>query len=89
MKKIEVASLSTAVNAAVIRLPGRKFPGVVIQGDSLKILVDLVAKIDRLSGRSDNPELQGTTSELRQTLDRYIRVYEETLRANGEPLPYL
>jgi hypothetical protein len=88
MTKIEVESLSTAVNAAVIRLPGRKSPAIVIQGDSLKILVDLASEIGRLSDGSDNLALQDTIAELRQTLGCYISVYEETLRENGEPLPY-
>jgi hypothetical protein len=32
---------SGQVNSAVVRVPGRRFPGVVIQGDSLSILFDL------------------------------------------------
>jgi hypothetical protein len=60
----------------------------VIQGDSLKILADLVAEIDRLASGSDNPELGDAISELRQGLGRYISLYEEALRANREPLPY-
>ena len=79
---------SSAVNAAVVRLPERRFPGVVLQGDSLKILVDLVDDVARLSQDSGNTELQDAVSELKQNVVRYLDVYEGALRAHGEPFPY-
>jgi hypothetical protein len=84
---MEVECLSTAVNAAVIRLPARRFPGVVIQGDSLKILADLVADVARLS-HAENSALQDAISELSQNVGGYLSVYEDALREHGEPLPY-
>ena len=39
VKTIEVDALTDQGNYAVIRLPERKFPGVVVQGDSLSILI--------------------------------------------------
>jgi len=35
MERKEVEVLSEASNYAVIRMPGRHFPGYVVQGDSL------------------------------------------------------
>ena len=88
MRKIEVESFSTTVNAAVIRLPGRQFPGIVIQGDSLKILVDSVENVARLSSGSTVPDLESAVAELKQILDGYKGAYERALRADGQPLPY-
>jgi hypothetical protein len=88
MTKIEVESFSAATNAAVIRLPGRQFPGLLMQGDSLKILVDSVDDLLRLAGRLKIPELANTVTELGQILNDYKRVYEQALRQNNCPLPY-
>ena len=87
--KIEVESFSAEPNAAVVRLPGRKFPGIVIQGDSLKILVDCVEDVSLLAERSDNPELQESATELQTLLKSYKKAYEEALRASGQSLPYV
>ena len=35
---IEVDLLTSPGNYAIVRMPGRRFPGVVMQGDSLSIL---------------------------------------------------
>lgn len=37
MEDDRVKVLSRQSNAAVVRMPGRSFPGVVLQGDSLRI----------------------------------------------------
>lgn len=87
--KIEVESFSSEPNAAVVRLPGRKFPGIVIQGDSLKILVDCVEDVSVLAVRSGNPELQESVMELETLLKSYLKIYEETLRTTGQSLPYV
>lgn len=88
MPKIEVESFSETSNSAVIRLPGRNFPAIAIQGDSLKILSDCAGDLARLSRGSDLPELQSAVSELTDILNGYQRAYEDALRAHGEPLPY-
>lgn len=50
----EVNLLSRPINFVVVQLPGRKFSGVVVQGDTLHGLVHDVDEILRLlkSGRS-------------------------------------
>ena len=88
MAKIEVDSLSATINAAVIRLPGRQFPGIVIQGDSLKILADSVNELRRLAEGSAVPELEEAALELAQILAGYQGAYEDALRKNNLPLPY-
>jgi len=88
MTKIEVESFSAATNAAVIRLPGRQFPGIVMQGDSLKVLVDSVDDLQRLAVRLKIPELESAVTELGQILNGYKGLYEQALRQNNCPLPY-
>jgi hypothetical protein len=37
MERIEIEVYSQATNQAIVRMPNRKFPGCVIQGDSLSV----------------------------------------------------
>ena len=84
----EVEVLSEAANAAVVRMPGRRFPGVVVQGDSLRILHDLAADVVAQCQPTGDEELQGTAEEMLDLLRQYLLHYEETLRASGIELPY-
>ncbi|MCY1017442.1 DUF6959 family protein [Pyxidicoccus sp. MSG2] len=91
MERKEVEVFSTASNTAVVRVPGRRFPGVVIQGDSLKLLLDDVRTARELAGAAaDSREgLADVIAELEEKLAGYLSVYEETLRAHGLELPYI
>jgi hypothetical protein len=88
MRKVEVEILSDAVNAAVIKLPGRKFPGIVIQGDSLKLLLDSTLEASELAHESGNLSIEESLSDLVQLLRGYLDAYEGTLREQNHPLPY-
>jgi hypothetical protein len=88
MTKIEVELLSNDTNAPVICLPGRRFPGVVLQGDSLKILLGEAQEAARLSRGAGVPELVDSTQYLTELLEGYIQVYEDTMKIHNRPLPY-
>jgi uncharacterized protein DUF6959 len=79
---------SEQVNSAVVRVPGRRFPGVVIQGDSLSILFDLAMYVTEHLPRSADPELSGAAEELAEKLFHHVRNYESVLGARGVSLPY-
>ncbi len=83
-KSIEV--FSEASNRAVVRMPGRRFPGVVIQGDSLSLLVS-AARLVR-EGVPQGGALQETANELFDLLSGYLAHYESVLAENGIELPY-
>ncbi len=88
MERIEIEVFSQASNAAVVRMPTRHFPGIVIQGDSLHILYDLAEAIVRLAAPHDDEDLSGETEELRDLLARYVSSYETVLKEHGIELPY-
>ena len=90
MERVEVETYSQATNAWVIRTPGRKFPALVIQGDSLSILFTQARSVlERAHAcRCDDPELIGDAQALCDSLWGSLRHYEETLRANDFDLPY-
>ncbi|TNJ32634.1 DUF6959 family protein [Arenimonas terrae] len=78
---------SDASNAAVMRHPGRRFPGVLVQGDTLSSLVGQASSVaERAEGLDEDArdELDGLLEKLRDLLGHY----EETLLTHGLDLPY-
>ena len=69
-------------------MPGRKYPGVVLQGDSLKILLDSAEEVCELCDRTQNAELSETSTALKEKLAAYVSSYEQAMQANGRVLPY-
>ena len=76
-------------NGAVVHLPGRHFPGIVIQGDTLsnitRSLLDIREQVAKIAGQEEAvDELDGVLEQL------YSRValYETALEQHGFELPY-
>lgn len=88
MKRIQIEIVSEAVNCPVVQMPGRKYPGVVLQGDSLKILLDSAEEVQQLSGSVRNTDLSAAVASLREKLVGYIASYEEAMKEAGRELPY-
>jgi len=83
-KSIEV--FSEASNSAIVRMPGRKFPGVVIQGDSLYLLASAAKHLHKHVD-PDGP-LKEWADELSRLLSGHLAHYEAVLADNGMELPY-
>jgi len=77
--------LSEATNYAVVHLPGRAFPGVVFQGDSLNILI---SDLERVSNERDPSEREATLRFVIENLREAQARYETVLKAEGMSLPY-
>ena len=77
--------LSEPTNYAVVQIPGRAFPGVVFQGDSLAILI---SDIETASMESDAQERQASLAEVLERLRNVQTHYETVLRGRGIQLPY-
>lgn len=77
MKEIKAVLYGEPGNNAVIRLPDRRYPGILIQGDTLKNLVEtseLVAKLAReQAGGELADEAGGLAGMLRDLYDWYSR----------------
>jgi hypothetical protein len=92
MPKIDVLPVEffTPVhNNAIARMPGRRFPGVIVQGDSLSILASLARDVARRASAASDPELQDDANELRDKLDELQEMYEKVLAEHGMELPYV
>ncbi len=85
---MEFEVFSSASNAVVARHPGRNYPGVLIQGDTLNgILADVTELIEELD-RGDLGETREAASALQERFVDLLTHYEKVLDADGRSLPY-
>lgn len=86
MRSDSVEIYSDQTNAAVMRHPGRRFPGILIQGDSLYTLCaiadNICAKTQRDSDAYDE------LNRLRNGLWGYLTHYKKVLGEHEIPLPF-
>ncbi|HZZ90255.1 MAG TPA: hypothetical protein VFE13_18140 [Caulobacteraceae bacterium] len=77
---------SDATNQVVIRHPGRRFPGLLLQGDSL---YSLCARADALCTKlKPGDPAYGDASQLRNALWAGLNHYKSVLSAHGIGLPF-
>ena len=88
MEYMELEVYSQATNRAVVKMPGRHFPGLLIQGDSLASLLSLAESICEKSERTADIDLINESHELRNNLQQLLSHYEATLGKHNIPLPY-
>ena len=74
--------LTEAHNYAVVQLPGRRYPGVVIQGDSLFNLVRALTPSS--DGKLDTNKIQIAF----ETLSEVLACYKKVCVRNGTGLPF-
>ena len=86
MRVDSVEIFSDQTNAAIMRHPGRKFPGVLIQGDTLYILCRQADQACSEVGRGapGYDELD----DLRNALWSYLNHYKSTLQQHEMKLPF-
>jgi hypothetical protein len=61
-----------------VQVPGRQFPGVVFQGDSLHILSGKIAEIRRLIEKGDRPEeVEDVLKEVSEQLEGILVRYKD------------
>ena len=86
---VEVELFTAPGNNAIVRLPGRAFPGVLVQGDTLSIVREHVAAAARLLASLDGAlEASDQLGIALDDLDAMLDDYERVLEANGFPRPY-
>lgn len=81
---------ATDSNYAVVKPPGRQYPGSVIQGDSLCILCGLAVSL-ACRVRDNQPqddEFLGDLQELTHSLVGRLLHYQSVLLKHGLALPY-
>ncbi|MFJ8043615.1 DUF6959 family protein [Kitasatospora sp. NPDC096147] len=75
-------------NNAVVRLPPRRFPGVLVQGDSLSVIRDEVAGILAACEQRDVEEAGELAAYLLADLDELLAGYTAVLEEHGIVRPF-
>ena len=83
LSKMEVEIYGEVVNAAVLRLPSRQHPGVLVQGDSLHNLLGLVRGAGKALAEGNTSEACEMVEEVREILEGYEGEYRNALAAAG------
>jgi hypothetical protein len=79
---------SDKTNAAVVRHPGRKFPGVLVQGDTLySLCVSADASCQAFRSQAHTEAYQ-QLNELRNHLRTLLSHYKYVLTEHQIPLPF-
>lgn len=88
MRTEPVEIYSDATNQAILRHPARNFPGVLIQGDTLKHLhQQIVATLNDAGGTlSEEPRLN--LEDVRDSLGGCLDHYRTVLRQHDMELPF-
>ncbi|MFF2329601.1 MULTISPECIES: DUF6959 family protein [unclassified Streptomyces] len=88
MECIEVELFTDPGNDAVVRLPQRNFPGVLVQGDSLSIIRADVAEFVEACDHGDVGEAREVAAFLLSHLDGLLARYTAALKAHDVPIPF-
>lgn len=88
MERVEAELFTDGGNDAVVRLPGRNFPGVLIQGDTLSMLRSDVAELAELCAAGDLEEARYVASLLQADLEAKLQRYTDALRTHGISRPF-
>lgn len=83
-----VRLLSRPINFAVVQLPDRAFPGVVVQGDTLHGLVERLDEVVRLLNAGQLDDLSVELDDMREQLSEALGHYEQVCTDHGIGLPY-
>jgi predicted RNase H-like HicB family nuclease len=88
MRIENVEIYSDRSNAAVMRHPGRRFPGMLVQGDALS---ELCRQADLACAEAEgvlSEDGYGELDDLREKLRAWLDEYTQVLQAHGLPLPF-
>ncbi len=89
MGQEDAAILSRAGNWAVVHMPGRRFPGIHIQGDTFAILrAELADAARTLHARPGDPDALEAVDGVVEEMDAMLAFYERILAEQGFTRPY-
>ena len=83
MESDRIEVLSDAVNRVVVRMPGRHFPGLVVQGDRLASLTAGARRLADRAAASGDAELMRLAGNLHAELNELKTDYEGVCREAG------
>src|SRR5215468_8888806 len=88
MRRSDILLLSDETNAVVLRLPERKFPGVLIQGDTLWTVYQHASEVYGRLRAEAQTELAWSAFVVVERLYACLTAYERALASQSIELPY-
>lgn len=88
MYRETVEIYSGRTNAVVLRHPGRKFPGVLVQGELLYALFRQADEVCTAGREALAADAYGALTELRDGLLAYLDHYKTVLGQHDIPVPF-
>ena len=80
--------LGRSGNHSLVQLPGRGFPALAIQGDSLKCLQDAVRELAEAVAAGDGEEISYPLREVVERVAAMVVSFEEMSALANRQLPY-
>jgi len=80
--------LSHVPNSGIVQLPGRRFPGIVLQGDTLSGMYDFSLELLEQARMAKDEESYYGILDFAELVHDHLVHYEETLKREGMTLPY-
>jgi hypothetical protein len=88
MRVESVEIYSDTTNAAVLRHPGRRFPGVLVQGDNLHGLCVALDEICSNLRLQIDAETYRRVDDVRNSMQSYLTHYKAVMQQHSLPLPF-
>ena len=88
MRIATVEIYSDATNAAIIRHPDRKFPGVLVQGDTLRNLACAASALSKSAAELLTEDESLEAQDLAEHLASLVEHYKSVLEKHQIPLPF-
>lgn len=86
MSEIEI--LNSSSNAVVAKLNDREYPGMLLQGDTLRIFLDDIDELGEELEAGDLDSAQEISNGLKKRFVELLAHYEHVLEQQGLSLPY-
>ncbi|MGW1407502.1 DUF6959 family protein [Streptomyces sp. NPDC002403] len=87
-REIAAAVLAVSGNYAVVHLEGRRYPALAVQGDSLKILHEIIEELAGNLESGDLGEASFPLGEIQSAVSSMVSAFEAASAENGFELPY-
>ena len=81
MKKLEIQVLSLSTNTAVVQMPDRKYPGLVVQGDRLIYLNAKAEELYEGVKTTGDERLTRLADNLHYEINQLLEVYSAVCNA--------
>ena len=89
MKQTTVEVYSETPNLAVVRMPEKEFPGLLIPGESLHVFWGSAESIINMARHGDTNAVLGEAGRLAETLNALLHCYADALTNHQMKLPFL